>query len=877
MPPGQSSSVPPANTVDLTGLSDAPSDGDCGADGTSPTSVEPEPKDDLAFTNAEDALRRAHFEELARQWVRSSFRVELDNEAFDRYVKERMQTLIDNDDRTRGMGEGDLDPIDMMAVNEDHNDKFEALRTILEDSPALAHMDTAMWDGTRAFYRVDPVDLGAAIAIQRLRRRIFPYQLQGAFFMLLRWADFEGCLLQDEQGLGKTTTTIVFAASFSWLAFLWGSLRNDPANHLNKPQASDRCPFAQQNLIPIACPCEHGFPAVVKRKLRHTKTVRGFQAFVVPPSVITNWVLEFQAILDFDFRKSGPVIAPAFELRVAHEIGDRRELSLNAAFTRRLLTGQDGRAPENISNIFVLTASKSILSRLITVIDDAWEKKAKRINTDLPILRFGCCACYIDEAHTFRNPGRITEFLYNAPDFEDTPLYVGALFLITGTPWEKGPDDMAIWMRWYRRRWAYISSAYEGGHWLDDTTDRDKRCSRKNIQAMHRSIAWYQRESLKPQADAGKIQAGLRSVAQDLLDFFLLFSLRRDTSTKWYNGLVLVALPTIDVRYERVEPASDAITAMLNNAFSAKLSEIQADYQVRLQDWRKYGKAAGRPMPQITDVAAAGVHCVRPLVSVPEFKAMLDEKILHGYTQAANPDLFNTSTLNVLLSSVDRMLASSRRFEHFLARIREICCGPPVSLTRQDGVAYTVTRKLVGLTAYPLVALSLYFVIRSAIDTHNLRGPDRRQLRVAACLGHMTRKERDRTIGAFNELIKTNNLGEVIRTAQGNLVFDHPDGADVLIGTLGTLGLGVNLQRADYMIILEPQLQHSATSQAIKRVHRIGQQRRTTVEILTSDTVQAERVVHDKRLLREAFSGLVQNAKASLDDAESEEDDEGIA
>ena len=71
-----------------------------------------------------------------------------------------------------------------------------------------------------AFYRINPTDMRAAIPIARLKRAIFPYQLQGSYYMLLRWANFEGYLLQDEQGLGKTTTSIVFAVTFGWLAHL---------------------------------------------------------------------------------------------------------------------------------------------------------------------------------------------------------------------------------------------------------------------------------------------------------------------------------------------------------------------------------------------------------------------------------------------------------------------------------------------------------------------------------------------------------------------------------------------------------------------------------------------------------------------------------
>ena len=129
--------------------------------------------------------------------------------------------------------------------------------------------------------------------------------------------------------------------------------------------------------------------------------------------------------------------------------------------------------------------------------------------------------------------------------------------------------------------------------------------------------------------------------------------------------------------------------------------------------------------------------------------------------------------------------------------------------------------------------------------------------------------------------MKRNNIGDFLTDAQGTPLLDQANGTDVMIGTVGILGLGVNLQRSAYEILMEPQLQHSTTYQAVKRVHRIGQQHPTVVEVLISNTVQAERVVQDRRLLIERFSKMVLEAKVNLGislDAESESsEDEGIA
>jgi hypothetical protein len=186
------------------------------------------------------------------------------------------------------------------------------------------------------------------------------------------------------------------------------------------------------------------------------------------------------------------------------------------------------------------------------------------------------------------------------------------------------------------------------------------------------------------------------------------------------------------------------------------------------------------------------------------------------------------------------------------------------------------TAKLVVLTAYPLVALATYIIIRRHIKSLDLRRPDGEPLRADYVLGHSTRKERDRILGGFNELLRRNNAGDFVCDARGTPQLDQPNGADIIISTIGVLGLGVNLQRSAYEIIMEPQLQHSATAQAVKRVHRLGQQHPTTVEILTSQMVQAERVVQDRRLLRERFAAMVQEAKVNLDELATDESDDGM-
>lgn len=68
--------------------------------------------------------------------------------------------------------------------------------------------------------------------------------------------------------------------------------------------------------------------------------------------------------------------------------------------------------------------------------------------------------------------------------------------------------------------------------------------------------------------------------------------------------------------------------------------------------------------------------------------------------------------------------------------------------------------------------------------------------------------------------------------------FNKTNGYAVLLGQIGAAGVGINLQSASAVIIIEPQLKPTTEWQAIKRVHRMGQSSRVIVHrLLARDSV----------------------------------------
>lgn len=69
--------------------------------------------------------------------------------------------------------------------------------------------------------------------------------------------------------------------------------------------------------------------------------------------------------------------------------------------------------------------------------------------------------------------------------------------------------------------------------------------------------------------------------------------------------------------------------------------------------------------------------------------------------------------------------------------------------------------------------------------------------------------------------------------------FNNDPRVTVLISTIGVGGVGLNLQIANSIFIMEPQWNPAAEEQAVDRVHRLGQTRNVkTVRFMVEDTVE---------------------------------------
>ncbi|MGM0431932.1 MAG: DEAD/DEAH box helicase [Spirochaetota bacterium] len=104
----------------------------------------------------------------------------------------------------------------------------------------------------------------------------------------------------------------------------------------------------------------------------------------------------------------------------------------------------------------------------------------------------------------------------------------------------------------------------------------------------------------------------------------------------------------------------------------------------------------------------------------------------------------------------------------------------------------------------------------------------------------------------------TSNRSEIVDE------FQHSDDARVLVMTLKTGGVGLNLTAADYVFIFDPWWNRAAEQQAIDRTHRIGQTRPVfSYKLVAKDTIE-EKILQLQNSKKELVEALIQSDSSAL-------------
>ena len=96
-------------------------------------------------------------------------------------------------------------------------------------------------------------------------------------------------------------------------------------------------------------------------------------------------------------------------------------------------------------------------------------------------------------------------------------------------------------------------------------------------------------------------------------------------------------------------------------------------------------------------------------------------------------------------------------------------------------------------------------------------------------------------------------------TVSGNrLVRLVPAETDIIVGTIGTIGTGHTLHYGRRITLLEPQHLLTHEQQAIKRAHRLGQDREVIANRMVNKDMMLEAILSNKTELRKFIASVMQ-------------------
>jgi len=743
------------------------------------------------------------------------------------------------------------------------------------------------WNDMCIFFDRDPSpkNYRGTFKFRGTKRALLPHQIFAVYWMFIQWATHDGGLIQDEQGLGKTTVAIAFAILLTYLTRMWRDYLKHPHLHLSADEAEaghKRCQRAKEWNLPFACPCEtRRFPAVLRKKLEAMPILKGIHLFLVPPVVLTSWTEEVQKILDLE--DSGSPLG-GFKLYMAHSMAPAK-LKLDSGAIQSILANKDGSGQVSQLGTMIVTSTLSVRTHLVDPCDDAWlsqyRPKAKPVwEYYAPVNSFHVANCVLDESHLLRNDGTITDFLYNrfrcedGRQFENTPVARGGLWLLSGTPWEKGPMDMNVYFTWFRRKWAFaLRRAKNGEYRTNDVLESFTKFDEKEVQNLHDRIIKVYNQFTKKKTSTNTKE--LRKMANQVAKLLMPFSIRRTTKQKWWDHKPIVALPELLDEYENFEPVSPEITDSLNRLGTTRANEILKDHSHSLANWNRRGRKTPKPDKM---AMIKRLENIRPYVSIPYLRDMENAGVLTHLTLEENIEAFRIPAdmkNHPWYNHLDAMLKGSSRLQHIVKELKRICTK---SYVPTGGAALEERiRKLVIVSVFPIITLCSALVLMKVVQDEGLKDAFGEPIRIGVLHSKIPMKKRQLIIDGFQENVKLNEVGAPYidpATLKLELIMKK-DRPTVLVASAGVMGIGLTLHRAHDMIIMEPQFQQSTLLQVMKRSHRIGQTETTKVQILRCDAVEFEKLVWDRTTFRKYFGGMV-NYQATVDQVEETDSDRSM-
>jgi superfamily II DNA or RNA helicase len=194
------------------------------------------------------------------------------------------------------------------------------------------------------------------------------------------------------------------------------------------------------------------------------------------------------------------------------------------------------------------------------------------------------------------------------------------------------------------------------------------------------------------------------------------------------------------------------------------------------------------------------------------------------------------------------MQAQAMNFFSLLTRLRQACCDP--GLIQNVDADLSHSGKIQVLLARLGEALT---------------GSGARKVVIFSQFVQLLKRVRPRIQEVFPEVPIFELTGETRSRSKPVDSFQQQDGPAVILVSLRAGGTGITLHAADYVFLLDPWWNPAVESQAVDRVHRIGQRKRVFVyRMITQGTIE-ERIQKLQAEKRELFENTLGNLGSASD------------
>lgn len=668
------------------------------------------------------------------------------------------------------------------------------------------------------------------------------YQMCGVWWMLTQWhrSKTPGGILGDEMGLGKTIQVLSVFAIFAAIKSRWLEVKKSHANpesdvatrHLPpgiRQNSEDKCPT--QDLMPfgIQCPC-----LISSDSYQIAKDLRAFPTLcLVPPSALQTWEKEYHKLLDQEnaFVRSlhFTIFHTEYEGNKLYLTNDKIKDSAGC-----YIAGRDIklRSEPDLANWCIVASNHGAKSLRVRYQEKFSRLPRTVITYDRLVLTF----VFFDEAHNFWGASKYTTIPYTTvSDLQQGSGNLMKLFCITGSFRNDGPKNLHNFIGFL----AQVRTSQGRDALIADLTQK----AIVQLEADWKYLVEHANDTNPKERTIQMVEAKKATFVQQTTALYRNLLLARNAKDKFRGD----RLKTKDVAKNDITINCDMLDGPARNAFGDLTnlfsSSIKQALDSLVAEWKEGGEKGEQPEidKAVQDIFGRDIRAKSNLNkawnildrcnSFPQLALLVQqERLLHS--QLASEHIQNMASVTATIAVESNMRGKVKRlekefektyfWEHRAALIKESPKYAALKTIVDEMVSYR-KEKATGLDP-PESSIEpddynirhMIILVQNPVSvfiTFMLLSMDFHDIHIVPLMAITPLKAKTASPNYGREEIMT-KLSSRCGPKSRN---------QIIITTYAVGGESLNMQRANYCVLMEPALTNSATEQGLGRVYRIGQ------------------------------------------------------